>query len=173
MREAGGQRLYADGRYAPERKRNPLIQTHLGGRILSAMQLPWFRALPPRGFGVLTTTGRKTGKKRHRCIRAIRRGNRAYIVAIGGAHSLWAKNILANPKVELRIRGGSFSGRARPPRNAAEECEARTAFCETVNRFDFAECRVHRPGRPTRAKVEELHRAWFEGGTPFVIDLSE
>jgi hypothetical protein len=30
---------------------------------------------------------------------------------------------------------------------------------------------VHRKGRPTRAKIVELHRAWFEGGVPLVIEL--
>jgi deazaflavin-dependent oxidoreductase (nitroreductase family) len=165
--------MYVDGRYAPERKHNPLIRTHSGGRILSAVQLPWFRALPPAGFGVLTTTGRKTGKHRHRCIRAIRRQNKAYIVAIGGAHSHWAKNIQANPDVRLRIRDGTFSGIARELRDPGERSEAMAAFCGTVNRFDYAECRVHRPGRPTRATIEQLHRAWFEGGTPFVIELAD
>jgi len=28
-----------------------------GDRALSAPQLPWFTVLPPRGFGVITTTG--------------------------------------------------------------------------------------------------------------------
>lgn len=48
---------YVDGRYRPERRRNLVVQTHLGGRILSASQLPWFTALPPSGYGVITTTG--------------------------------------------------------------------------------------------------------------------
>jgi hypothetical protein len=38
---------------------NPLTTYPTGGRILSAAQLPWFMLLPPRGFGVLTTTGRE------------------------------------------------------------------------------------------------------------------
>jgi deazaflavin-dependent oxidoreductase (nitroreductase family) len=164
---------YVDGRYRAERRRNPLVQTHLGGRVLSASQLPWFTLLPPKGFGVLTTTGRKTGKRRSRCVRAIRRGKVAYLVAIGGEFSGWLKNVRANPEVRLRIRGGRFDGLARELRDEAEREEARAAFCETVNPFDYAECRVHRKGRPTRAKVVELHRTWFEGGAPLVIELRE
>ncbi|HYU59486.1 MAG TPA: nitroreductase family deazaflavin-dependent oxidoreductase [Solirubrobacterales bacterium] len=162
---------YVDGKYVAERRRNPLVQTSLGGRVLSASQLPWFSVLPPKGFGVLTTTGRKTGKTRRRCVRAIRRGDRAYLVAIGGEFSGWLKNVRATPEVRLRIRGGTFSGIARELRDDSERQEAMTAFCETVNPFDYAECRAHRRGRPTRSKVRELHRTWFQGGVPLVVEL--
>ena len=162
---------YVDGRYLAERRRNPFVQTSLGGRVLSASQLPWFTLLPPRGFGVLTTTGRKNGKRRSRCVRAIRRGDRAYLVAIGGEFSGWLKNVRANPTVRLRIKGGMFTGVARELRDAAERQEATAAYCETVNPFDYLECRAHRKGRPTHSKIVELHRTWFEGGIPLVIEL--
>jgi deazaflavin-dependent oxidoreductase (nitroreductase family) len=162
---------YVDGRYLAERRGNPLVQTPGGGRILSASQLPWFTVHPPSGFGVLTTRGRKTGRSRRRCVRAIRRGDRAYLVAIGGEFSGWLSNIRANPDVRLRIRGGSFEGVARELRGQAEREEAMAAFCETVNPFDYLECRAHRVGRPTRAKIEELHRTWFQGGVPLVVEL--
>jgi hypothetical protein len=41
-------------------RRNPLTTRPQGGRLLSAIMLPWFGLLPPAGFGVITTTGRKT-----------------------------------------------------------------------------------------------------------------
>jgi hypothetical protein len=31
--------------------------------------------------------------------------------------------------------------------------------------------RVWKRGRPTRAKVTQLHSAWFERGTPLVVDI--
>lgn len=164
---------YVDGRYRPERRHNPLIQTPLGGRVLSAMQLPFFKLRPPKGFGVLTTTGRRTGKKRSRCVRAIRRGDAVYLAAIGGERSAWVKNIRANPEVRLRIRDGSFGGRARELRDETERADARDAYCGTVNGFDYREYRVHRTGRPSRAGIEELHRAWFDGGIPLVVELSQ
>jgi deazaflavin-dependent oxidoreductase (nitroreductase family) len=164
---------YVEGRYMPERRRNPLVQTPLGGRILSASQLPLFKLRPPEGFGVLTTTGRRTGRKRSRCVRAIRRGDRVFLVAIGGERSAWLKNARANPDVRLRLRDGTHSGRARELRDSAERDEAMEAFCGTVNRFDHLECRAHRRGRPTRAKIVELHRTWFEGGAPLVVDLRD
>jgi deazaflavin-dependent oxidoreductase (nitroreductase family) len=162
---------YVGGRYAAERRRNPLVQTPLGGRVLSASQLPLFKLRPPIGFGVLTTTGRKTGKERSRCVRAIRRGNRAFLVAIGGESTAWLKNARANPDVELRVRGGTYAGTARELRDEPEAQAAMAAYCGTVNPFDYLECRMHRVGRPTHAKIEELHRTWFEGGVPLVVEL--
>jgi deazaflavin-dependent oxidoreductase (nitroreductase family) len=164
--------MYVGDRYVPER-RHPLVRSPTGGRVLSALQRPWFTLLPPRGFGVLTTMGRRTGKPRHRCIRAIRNGGKAYVVSIGGARAAWVKNIRANPKVQLRIRGGNFSGVARELSDPAERREALAVYCETINRLDYSECRLHRRGRPTRARIKELHRAWFEGGTPLVVELAD
>jgi deazaflavin-dependent oxidoreductase (nitroreductase family) len=155
--------------YVAERKHNPFINSHTGGRLLSALQAPWFSVLPPRGFGVLTMTGRKTGKTRRKCVRAIRRGNRVYLVSIRPSH--WLRNVRANPRVGLRIRDGRFQGLVREPRDAQELEEARAAYCETVNRFDRAECRMWRPGRPTPARIEELHRDWFAQGTPLIVEL--
>ena len=157
--------------YVPERKRNPLVRSAAGGRVLSASQLPWFTVLPPRGFGVLTTTGRRTGKTRRRCVRAIRRGDRAYIVSIGGSEAAWMKNIMSDPRVRLRIRGGTFSGVARELTDPAERAVARETYCETFNPLDYVECALHRTGRPSRSKIEELHRSWFENGSPLVVEL--
>ena len=151
---------------AAQRKRNPFLNSATGGRVLSASMLPFFMLMPPAGFGVLTTTGRKTGKTRRKCVRAIRRGDRAYIVSI--RPSAWLRNIQANPEVELRIRGGTFTGHARELDDATERVEA---YCETVNRFDYAECRMWRKGRPTRSKIVELHRSWFDHGYPLVVEL--
>jgi deazaflavin-dependent oxidoreductase (nitroreductase family) len=157
--------------YVPERRHNPFVRSPSGGRVLSALMLPYYTLFPPKGFGVLTTTGRKTGKTRRRCVRAIRRGDRAFIVAIGGDSTGWARNARANPNVSLRIRGGTFAGRVRNLNDAAEAEEAMEAYCKTLNAGDYAECTLHRRGRPTRAKIEELHRRWFREGTPLVVEL--
>jgi deazaflavin-dependent oxidoreductase (nitroreductase family) len=183
---AGASRTGIDGpsaeEYKPyprERTRNPFIGGKMtvlgvsfhGGRILSASQLDWFTVLPPKGFGVLTTTGRKSGKKRRKCIRAIRRGEQVYIVSIGGARAAWLKNLQADPRVSLRIRGGRFKGSARELGEGPEVELAKTAYCETVNPFDYAECALWRRGRPSRAKIVDLHRGWFKEGTPLVVEL--
>ena len=155
---------------ATERRHNPFIKTPAGGRALSALQLPIFLMRPPRGYGVLTTTGRKTGKVRRRCVRTIRQGDFVYVVAIKGT-TQWAKNALANPAVRLRLPGGSFSGVARELSGAPESQLAKEAYCESVHRFDYLTWINWRKGRPTRARIRELLRGWFDEGTPLVIEL--
>lgn len=163
----------------PERKSNPFTRSPTGGRVLSALMLPLFLLRPPAGFGVLTTTGRKTGKTRRKCIHAVRRGNKAYIVMLRPTPSAieqksisaWVWNIRANPKVCLRIRGGTFEGAARELQDPHETKQAAQIYCTTINPFDYVECTFHRSGRPTRAKIEELHRSWFEHGVPLEIEL--
>jgi deazaflavin-dependent oxidoreductase (nitroreductase family) len=104
-------------------------------------------------------------------VRAIRRGDRVFVVAIGGEHNRWLKNIRANPNVRLRIRGGTYEGVARELRDPQERAEASAAYCGEINPFDYLENRAHRRGRPSRSKIHELHRTWFEGGVPLVIEL--
>jgi deazaflavin-dependent oxidoreductase (nitroreductase family) len=168
----------AAAEHASKHKR--LIRSARDGRLLSALMLPFFLVRPPSGFGVITTTGRKTGKARRKCIRVTRRGNMAYIVQLRppelamtrpSAVSAWVWNIRSNPNVTLRIRGGTFAGVARELTDPAELEHAREALCETVNLFDYGECGVHLRGLPTRAKIKELHRYWFDTGIPLVVDL--
>jgi hypothetical protein len=85
----------------------------------------------------------------------------------------WVWNIRANPNVKLRIRGGTFSGVARELTDAGELAEARAVLCETVGLGDYAECRLHLRGLPTRSKIQDLRRYWFDTGIPLVIELAE
>ena len=163
-------------------KHRRLIRSARDGRLLSALMLPGVLAWPGSGYGVITTTGRKTGKPRRKCIRVIRRGNKAYIVQLRppelamtrpSAVSAWVWNIRSNPNVKLRIRGGTFAGVARELKEPAELAEAREALCETVNLFDYGECALHLRGLPTRSKIKELHRYWFDTGIPLVVDFAD
>src|SRR5438445_9117554 len=63
-------------------KHTRLLRSARDGKWLSAMMLPLFLLRPPSGFGVIETTGRKTGKVRRKCVRAIRRGEVAYLVQL-------------------------------------------------------------------------------------------
>ncbi|HME05000.1 MAG TPA: nitroreductase family deazaflavin-dependent oxidoreductase [Solirubrobacteraceae bacterium] len=163
-------------------KHTRLLRSATDGRVLSALMLPFFAVRPPSGYGVITTTGRKTGKTRRKCIRVIRAGDKAYIVQLRppelaiahpSATAGWLWNIRANPNVRLRIRGGTFAGVARELTESAELEQARTALCQTVNLFDYGECDFHLRGLPTRAKIKELHRYWFDTGIPLVVELGE
>jgi deazaflavin-dependent oxidoreductase (nitroreductase family) len=153
-------------------RRNPLTTSLQGGRILSALMLPWFSLLPPAGFGVITTTGRKTGKRRRRCVRAIRRGARVFLVAIPGPAAAWLKNIQADPHVNLRIRGGNFTAVAREILDTEERRDGSDVYCGTLNWADYFEFVLHWPGRPTPARIKNLHETWFRLGTPVVLELS-
>ncbi len=163
-----------------ERRRNPFTQLRGGGRILSALMFP-LAARPPRSFGVLTTKGRKTGKWRRKCIHPVRDGDKVYLVmlrpnaaTVTANHvAAWLLNIRAEPRVRLRMHGGNFAGYARELHDPAEIERARAVYCGTVNPFDYMECTFHRGGLPTRAKIEELHRAWFATGVPLVVELQE
>jgi deazaflavin-dependent oxidoreductase (nitroreductase family) len=168
----------AAAEHAPKHRR--LIRSASHGRLLSALMLPAVRAWPGSGYGVITTTGRKTGKARRKCIRVIRRGNKAYIVQLRppelamvrpSAVAAWVWNIRSTPNVTLRIPGGTFAGIARELTDEAELAEARAAYCEQVSLMDYGECALHLRGLPTRGKIEELHRYWFDTGIPLVVDL--
>lgn len=152
------------------RTRNPFTASATGGRILSALQLPLFAIRPPRSYGILTTTGRKTGKTRRRCVRAVRSGDVAYLVAIKGGRTGWVNNALANPQVRLRLRGGNFAGVAREPQGPEIEV-ARTAYCEPVDLFEYAEFTMWRTGRPSPDAIRQLHREWFDQGIPLIVEL--
>lgn len=161
-------------------KHTRTIRSARDGRLLSAPMLPFVQLVPPRDYGIITTTGRKTGKTRRKCVRVIRQGNSAYIVQLRppqvalknpNSASAWLWNIRANPNVRLRIRGGTFSGVARELTDTDELAVARRAICDTVTLFDYGECDLHLRGLPTRAKIVELHRYWFDTGIPLVVEL--
>ncbi|HXE99499.1 MAG TPA: nitroreductase/quinone reductase family protein [Solirubrobacterales bacterium] len=165
---------------APKHRR--LLRSPRDGRVLSALMLPFVMLRPPSGYGVLTTTGRRTGKVRRKCIRVTQRGDRAYIVQLRPpdlarnrptAVAAWVWNIRAQPRVSLLIRGGTFAGTAHELDDPAELEQAREAICETVNLSDYGECALHLRGRPTREKIKELHRYWFDTGIPIVVELQE
>jgi deazaflavin-dependent oxidoreductase (nitroreductase family) len=157
--------------YLEGHRRNPLTTTFIGARILNAVQVPWFRLLPPRGFGVLTTVGRKTGKRRRKCVRAIRNGEKVYLVSLTGSGAAWFLNLKASPHVELRIRGGIFDGLAREITDPAELEDGKRIYSGTVNPFDGTEYRMHRSGAPTDEKIRAMHEKWYTDGTPVVIQL--
>lgn len=157
--------------YLEGHRKNPLTTTDTGGRLLSASQVPWFTLLPPRGFGVLTTMGRKTGKRRRKCVRAIREGDRVYLVSLKGASGAWFRNLKANPDVKLRIRGGFFRGTAREITDPDELEHARTVYSRSLNRLDWIEYRMHRADSPTVERIRSMHEKWFHDGSPVAIDL--
>jgi deazaflavin-dependent oxidoreductase (nitroreductase family) len=156
-----------------QRKHNPFITSATGGRLLSALQLPFFMIRPPSGYGILVTTGRKSGKTRRRCVRATRRHGQVVIVAIKGPRTGWLKNFECQPEVRVRIRGGTFAARGHRLVEDTERYEALQVYCAVRSPFEYLEHMIWRKGRPTRERIDDLHRHWFERGSPIVLELIE
>jgi deazaflavin-dependent oxidoreductase (nitroreductase family) len=159
-----------------------LLRSGRDGSILSAIMRSFYIFGTAPGHGVLTTIGRKSGNPRHKCIRAIRRGDKAYVVMLRppalaverpAAIASWVWNIRADPHVRLRLGRRTFTGVAREITDPAELEQAREAICETVHLIDYGECNLHLRGFPTRAKIQNLHRYWFDTGVPLVIEFAD
>jgi deazaflavin-dependent oxidoreductase (nitroreductase family) len=163
-------------------KHRRLLRSERDGRLLSAIMLLDYAWLwVPPGHGVLTTTGRRTGKRRRKVIRAIRRGNRVYVVNLRppalaierpSAVAAWVLNIRANPSVRLKLGWKTYSGLAREIVDPVELGQARAAICDSVHLVDYAEGCLHLRGAPSREAVKKLHAYWFDTGIPLVIELS-
>ena len=156
------------GRAVRGQPRNVIVAGHRVGRPVRAADAvlrPLFGLFPFPGPGVLTTVGRKTGKARRHCVRVVRRGDRAYLVAIAGAKASWLWNIRSNPRVQLRLGGETIDGMAREPARGPELDEAREAYVETVNPSEYFECLINWSGLPTRAKIQRLREIWSTVGS--------
>jgi hypothetical protein len=120
--------------------------------------------------------------QRRKCIRAIRRGEKVFIVQLRPpalaierptAVAAWVWNIRSDPNVRLRIGRRTYAGTARELDDPLELEQAREAICEAVHAADYGECTLHLRGFPTREKIKALHRYWFDTGIPLVVDLED
>lgn len=158
-----------------------LITSAKHGQILSGLMRPGYTiGSVPSGHAVLTTTGRKTGKPRHKVIRAILQGDRVYVVQLRPpavavntplAVAAWVLNIRADPHVQLKLGRRTCAATMREIEDPAELARAREIFCEPVHLVDYPECVIHMKGRPSARKIRDLHRYWFETGVPLVAEL--
>ncbi|WKG12542.1 nitroreductase/quinone reductase family protein [Nocardia sp. PE-7] len=162
-------------------KHGRLVRGPRDGKLLSAGMAPFFRLRTPRGYGILTTTGRKTGLPRPKCVRVFRDGDRAYLVQLMPPHvtvrqpdavNAWLRNVRADPRVTLKLLDGTHNGTAREIIDPDELATARALLCDTVVLVDFGECALHLRGMPSRAKIRELHEYWFDTGRAVAIDLT-
>ena len=110
---------------------------------------------------LLTTTGRKSGKKRVTPLQYEIIGSDYYVGAARGLKADWVRNIQACPRVEIRAGAGRFEGTAE--------------IVTDASRFaDFMEVRLQRhprmiglimekahglPRLPSRGQLEELGRS--------------
>lgn len=73
---------------------------------------PLMRHLP--GQALLETVGRKTGLPRATPVGGRRQGDAFWLVSDHGNQSQYVRNILANPKVRIKLRGHWHTGTAVP-----------------------------------------------------------
>jgi len=125
---------------------------------------------------LLTTIGRRSGRKRVTPLQYEKVGDSYYVGAARGLKADWVRNLQAEPYVEVRVGAKYFQG-------VAEVVMAPSKFA------DFMELRLERhphmlgllmekahglPRRPSRAQLEELGKsevfvilhpkvAWSEG----------
>lgn len=80
---------------------------------------------PDLDYAYLTTTGRVSGEPREIEIWFGLRGSTVYLLSGGGERSDWVRNLLADPRVRVRLGEVTYSGSARVVRDADEQAMAR------------------------------------------------
>src|SRR5687768_13024336 len=117
---------------------NPFARSRWFHRLANYSGPPaFFRVVPvPQGFALLTVTGRRSGKKRRRPIRALRDGNTLYGVAILGDKSDWLRNLRANPRAKARLGIRMRNMTLREVTDPAERDKAEQFYIDTVVPYD-------------------------------------
>ena len=89
------------------------VVTFIQGRMFNpAIRAALRRGLRAPGWALLETTGRKTGQKRTTPVGDGLVGSTFWIVSEHGARSAYVRNIEADPRVRVRVRGRWRSGTA-------------------------------------------------------------
>ena len=153
---------------------NPFAGSRGYARLSNIFMRPLFNLLPvPRGFTLLTVIGRRTGRPRQRPVRAVRRGETLFVVAMMGERSDWLHNVRKEPRVEAKVGGRRYKGRAREISEAGERDMAIEMYVWEVFPADYSDYCGYHWGWPTRGKIEEAHRRWATEGVMVAIDLEE
>src|SRR3989304_5447381 len=137
---------------------NPFAGSRGYARLSNIFMVPMFRLLPiPGGFVLLTVTRRRTGKQSHRPVRAVRRDNTLYAVAMLGERSDWLKNVRRQAHLGVKIGGKSVQGRGGQGPHPAQDHRGP----QTLGRRGHHG--RHRPG----AGDEMTERQRISSGSPY------
>ncbi len=106
---------------------------------------------------LLTTTGRKSGKKRITPVQYEEIDGTLYIGSARGPHADWVRNIAANPYVEVQLKNHHFCGEGElitDPIRIADYLQTRL---ERHPHMVGAMMKMHNlPPKPSRSQLEEL-----------------
>jgi deazaflavin-dependent oxidoreductase (nitroreductase family) len=152
---------------------NPFAKSRWFHRLANYSGPPlFFRVVPlPRGFALLTITGRRTGKKRRRPIRAIREGSTLYGVAIMGTKSDWLRNLRADPNAQARVGIKTRRIRLREITDAGEREKIERLYIDTVVPYDYFDVPIVDWTFPSPARIRKSHRDWIKVGTLVALEL--
>jgi deazaflavin-dependent oxidoreductase (nitroreductase family) len=153
---------------------NPFAGSRGYARLSNLFMLPLFSLLPvPRGFALLTVTGRRSGRRRQRPVRAVRRDGTLYAVAMLGERSDWLRNVRNEPRVEVKVGGDQYRGLAREVSDSAEREAAIELYAREVFPADYSDYVGYHWGWPTRRKIEEAHQRWAAEGVIVAIEIDQ
>ena len=153
---------------------NPFSRSRTFHRIGHVTNTVPLKLLPtPRGIGVITTTGRRSGKRRTRALRAVADAGRVYAVALLGPKTAWIANIRSDPNVVIKLGTKSYPATAREVADPDEREQARRAYHPVAGWYDYFDYANFTWGIPTRARLLAAHDRWFDEGTVVAFDLHD
>jgi deazaflavin-dependent oxidoreductase (nitroreductase family) len=152
---------------------NPFAKSRWFHRLANVSGMwVFFQILPaPRGFALLTVTGRRSGKRRRRPIRAIRDGSTLYAAAILGERSDWLRNLRENPKAQARVGTKTRGVTMREVTDPAERAKAEEMYVDTVVPYDYFDVPIVDWTFPSPARIRKSHRDWLERGILVALEL--
>jgi deazaflavin-dependent oxidoreductase (nitroreductase family) len=151
---------------------NPFATSRWFHRIGHVTNTSFWRIMPtPTGLGVLTTTGRRTGKQRQRAIRAVRVDDHVYAAAMLGRRCDWVYNIRAHPEVSIKLGGRTYNATARELVDQQERQQAEHLYVPNAGWFDYFDYANLMWSFPTREKLLRAHEQWLASGIPVVFDI--
>jgi deazaflavin-dependent oxidoreductase (nitroreductase family) len=112
------------------------------------------RSLADEDYCYLTTTGRLSGEPREIEIWFGLDGRTLYMLSGGRDRSNWAKNLIREPRVRVRIAGRAWEGSARVVNDPDEDARARELLV----------------GKYARRYGGDLSN-WRESALPIAVDL--
>ena len=90
------------------------VSTAVATRLVNPL-VTWAvrRGLAPRSYALLETIGRRSGQPRRTPVGHVVEGDTVWIVAEHGQRAGYVRNLKANPRGRIKVRGGWRSGTAR------------------------------------------------------------
>ena len=151
---------------------NPFAHSRTFHRIGHVTNTSVWKLLPtPTGLGVLTSVGRKTGKRRTRAMRMVVADGLVYAVALLGERTDWLHNIRNDPNVRIKLGRRTHDAVARELTDPGDRARAMAAYRPIAGWYDYFDYANFVWDIPSRRKLLDVHDAWFARGVPVAFEL--